>query len=139
MSVLSLYIPIISESTSEDYIKSSFQKKNIGRILRVDFVHNIQKNRREAFIHFDEWFDTTECIELKESILNPNIKAKLYHTNERFWPLLVNKNAHKRNNNPNYKVLENYEVKTACATSLNIIKAEPKLKKGASISKKMKQ
>ena len=139
MSVLSLYIPIISESTSEDYIKSSFEKNNIGKILKVDFVHNIQKNRREAFIHFDEWFDTTECVELKESILDPNVKAKLYHTNERFWPLLINKNAHKRNNNPNYKVLENTEVKTACANTLNIIKVEPKLKKQVSVSKKIKQ
>ena len=139
MSVLSLYIPIISESTSEDYIKSSFEKNKIGKILRVDFVHNIQKNRREAFIHFDEWFDTIECVKLKESILDPNVKAKLYHTSERFWPLLVNKNAHKRNNNPNYKVLENSEVKTACANTLNIIKVEPKLKKQASVSKKMKQ
>jgi len=139
MSVLSLYIPIISESTSEDYIKSSFEKNKIGKILRVDFVHNIQKNRREAFIHFDEWFDTTECVKLKESILDPNVKAKLYHTSDRFWPLLVNKNAHKRNNNPNYKVLENIEVKTACANTLNIIKVEPKLKKQASVSKKMKQ
>ena len=37
-SVLSLYIPIISESTSETYIKKMFASKNIGKVLRVDFV-----------------------------------------------------------------------------------------------------
>merc|ERR1712137_462923 len=99
MSVRSLYIPIIADNTSEDYIKTIFQKKNIGKVLRVDFVHNIPKNRREAFIHFDEWFDSVECNDFKSDILNPEVKAKLYHTSERFWPILVNKNAHKRNDN----------------------------------------
>ena len=58
MSVLSLYIPIISENITEAFITKVFFEKNIGKILRVDFVHNKIKNRREAFIHFDEWFNS---------------------------------------------------------------------------------
>ena len=57
-SILSLYVPIISNSTSEAYIKKMFNIKKIGKIMRVDFVKNIAKNRREAFIHFEEWYDT---------------------------------------------------------------------------------
>ena len=134
-SVLSLYIPIISEQTSEDYIKATFSKKNIGKILRVDFVVNIKKNRREAFIHFDEWFDNEECKKLKDDILDPNTKTKLYHTNDRFWPLLINRNAHKRSNNPDYKIINTNEVKTICVNSLNLIKPT---KQVSNSSKKLK-
>ena len=122
--MLSLYIPIIQEKISEEYIKSTFNKKNIGKILRVDFVVNIKKNRREAFIHFDEWYESEECKKLKDDIMNPTSKTKLYHTNDRFWPILVNKNAHKRNINPDCKILSSHEVKIVCANSLNLIKPE---------------
>tara|TARA_Y100000591_G_C21812727_1_gene688868 strand:- start:46 stop:501 length:456 start_codon:yes stop_codon:yes gene_type:complete len=121
MSVLSLYIPIISENITEAFITKVFFEKNIGKILRVDFVHNKIKNRREAFIHFDEWFNSKESSSLKEDILNPNTKTQfVYGVSNKFWPLLVNKNAHKRNNNPNYTVLKSDDIKTEFKVSLNI-------------------
>lgn len=112
-SVLSLYVPIISHSTSETYIKKMFALKNIGKVLRVDFVKNIAKNRTEAFIHFDEWFDNEESKKLKEDILNPESKTRFkYSTGDKFWPLLVNKNAHNKVTNPNYEILKTYDVTT---------------------------
>ena len=121
MSVLSLYIPIISENITEAFITKVFSEKNIGKILRVDFVHNKIKNRREAFIHFDEWFNSKESSSLKEDILNPNTKTQfVYGVSTKFWPLLVNKNAHKRNNNPNYTVLKSDDIKTEFKVSLGI-------------------
>ena len=94
-SVLSLYIPVISKTTSEAYIKKMFTSNKIGKIMRVDFVFNKAKNRNEAFIHFDEWFNTTESMALKEDILNPDTKTRFkYNESNKFWPLLVNKNAH---------------------------------------------
>ena len=121
MSVLSLYIPVISNSVSETYIKTMFKNKNIGTVLRVDFVKNIEKNRREAFIHFDEWFDNEESKLLKEDILNPDTKTqfKFNHT-DKFWPLLVNKNPHKRINNPKYLVLDTSEVKNSYKKTLTV-------------------
>ena len=112
-SFLSLYIPIISESTSETYIKKMFLSKNIGTVLRVDFVKNKVKNRREAFIHFDEWFDSEESKKLKEDILNPDSNTRFKYTNgEKFWPLLVNKNPHNKVDNPNYEILKNENITT---------------------------
>ena len=121
MSVLSLYIPIISDSISENYIKKIFVNKNIGKILRVDFVKNLKKNRREAFIHFDEWFINDEVNALKKDIEDPNTKAKLMYNDKNFWPLLVNKNPHKRVNNPNYSVLQKSEVTNVYKTNLNLL------------------
>lgn len=137
MSVLSLYIPIIAENTSEDYIKSVFVKKNIGRILKVDFVFNIQKKRREAFIHFDEWFEAQESNEFKEDVLNSDSKTKLFHSDRRFWPILVNKNPHKRVSNSNYKIIKNNEVKIEFANSLNVITPSRKVSQVAE-NKKVK-
>ena len=121
MSVLSLYIPIIAESISEEYIKKMFKTYNIGIILRVDFVKNLVKNRREAFLHFDEWYNSEESKKMKEDILNPNTKTRfIYNEAGKFWPLLINKNAHKRVDNPNYEVLNKSEIKTAYKTSLTL-------------------
>jgi len=127
MSFLSLYIPIISEKISEQYIITTFKDKNIGKVMRIDFVKNLKKNRREAFIHFSEWFDDKdECKKLKENILDNNTNTKFYHTHDKFWPILINKNAHKKNANPDYEILNNNTVKTVFANSLNIIKVEKK-------------
>lgn len=120
-SILSLYVPIISESTSEAYIKKMFINNNIGKIARVDFVKNVAKNRREAFIHFDEWYINEEANNLKEDILNNDTKTRFKYTDSnKFWPLLVNKNPNKKEANPNYIILNNEEVKNTYKISLNL-------------------
>jgi hypothetical protein len=119
-SVLSLYIPILTNNVSEEYIKKMFLKHNIGKILRVDFVRNNLKSRIEAFLHFDEWFDSDEAVTLKENVLNPSVKAKLMYYNDKFWPLLENKNPHKRVENPNYEILNKSEYTNVYANSLNL-------------------
>jgi len=119
MSVLSLYIPII-RNTSEDYIIKMFNAHNIGKVMRVDFVFNKTKNRREAFVHFDEWFTSVESKQLQDDILDPTTKTQFKYHGEKFWPLLVNKNAHKRVENPNYTILNKAEVKNVFKSELVI-------------------
>ena len=114
-TVLSLYIPVISGSTTENYIKKMFDQHKVGKVMRVDFVKNIAKNRREAFIHFDEWYTTDQSFKLQQDILNPSTNTRFVYTPAgRFWPLLVNKNAHKRVNNPNYEMVDLEEIKKDC-------------------------
>jgi len=125
---LSLYIPIISEYTSETYIKKMFAKKNIGKIAHVDFVKNIAKNRREAFLHFEEWFNNEEANNLKEDILNKDTKTRFkYNDSNKFWPLLVNKNPNKKEVNSNYIILDNSEIKNKYKLSLNLNKKNENL------------
>jgi len=120
MSVLSLYIPVITDAASEQFIKKMFKTNNIGTILRVDFVKNKEKNRREAFIHFDEWFTTDESKTLQEDILNPDTRTRFKYTKSgKFWPLLVNKNPHKRVNNPKYEILTDADIKNEYTNVLN--------------------
>jgi hypothetical protein len=119
MSVLSLYIPIICNA-SEEYIIKMFKTHNIGKVMRVDFVFNKNKKRREAFVHFDEWFASDESKQLQEDILDPSTKTQFKYQGEKFWPLLVNKHAHARVHNPNYEILDKAEVKNVFKTSLVI-------------------
>ena len=111
MSVLSLYIPVIGENVSESYMKKMFDTHKIGKLMRVDFVKNISKNRREAFIHFDEWFDNEKSKELQDDIKNPNTTTRFVYHHTKFFPLLVNKNAHRRVNNPMYEIIKTEDVK----------------------------
>jgi hypothetical protein len=46
--------------------------------------------------------------------------TRFKYSEENFWPLLVNKNAHKRVENPNYAILNKAEVKNAYKSSLVI-------------------
>ena len=109
--ILSLYIPVISNNTTHQYITNCFHKKNIGQVSRVDFVFNQQKNRKEAFIHFSEWYNTPEAIQLNQELdeSSSTKKCKLVHHNEQFWPLLKNKNPLEKNS-PERKSNEVYKI-----------------------------
>ena len=115
----SLYIPTIATSVSEAYVKTMFAKHNIGKVSRVDFVQNVIKGRREAFVHFEEWFTTPEATKLQADILNPAIQAQFkYFESGKFWWVKVNTNTNQRVYNPDYKNLTRKEVKTGYTASL---------------------
>lgn len=100
--MLSLYIPVIQDNITETNVKQVFIKKNYGEVERVDFVRNKLKNRREAFVHFKVWYDNEDVKEFKDRINNPNTKTRVYHTNNKFWPILINHNVNPEKKNPNY-------------------------------------
>lgn len=111
--MLSLYIPVVQEHITETYIKRQFKDHNIGRVMRVDFVKNIVKGRREAFVHFDEWFDNETSRALQDDIKNVDTKTRFVYHDKKFFPLLMNKNAHRRVNNPGYEVIKTDDMKTS--------------------------
>ena len=120
-TVLSVYIPIISDNISESYIMKMFKDNEIGKVMRVDFVLNKNKKRREAFIHFDEWFTNNKANNLKSDVLDVSTKTRfVYNNNGKYWPLLPNKNAHKRVDNPNYEILKTETVKIVDNNHLNV-------------------
>jgi hypothetical protein len=122
MSLLSLYLPIISANVSEAYIIKMFDMQKIGKVKRVDFVKNKAKVRCEAFVHFSEWYTTPESTLLHSDIINPITKTKfLYNNTAKFWPLLINKNPFKKiANNEHYEVLKKEDVLVTYKSTLNI-------------------
>ena len=93
MASVSFYIPVIADGIREDFIAKIFKHKNIGIVERVDFVLNKQKVRREAFVHFKEYFDNGDANTIKESISDGSaVPYKFYYKEDRYWALLLNKN-----------------------------------------------
>ena len=64
---LSLYLPSLSEEVTQLGLTILFQDNKIGIIDRVDFVYNT-KGVRQAFIHLNEWFDSSETRELQKKL-----------------------------------------------------------------------
>ena len=97
MSSISFYIPVIADGIKEDFVAKVFKHKNIGVVERVDFVLNKQKVRREAFVHFKEYFNNPDSMAIKTAITSaqqtsPPTPFKFYYKEGRFWALLLNKN-----------------------------------------------
>ena len=118
--MLSLYIPVVQDHITEAYVKRQFADHNIGKVMRVDFVKNIPKNRREAFVHFDEWFDNETSRALQEDVKNPTTKTRFVYQHKKFFPLLINKNAHRRVNNPAYEVIKTEDMKSSTRLLISI-------------------
>lgn len=115
----SLYVPIIGTNISQSYIISAFENNEIGKVIRVDFVQNMEKNRREAFIHFEEWFTNDKAANLKKDVLDPITKTRFKYTKtDNFWPLLINKNPDKKVNNPKYEIISEEQLKEEHAKNL---------------------
>lgn len=99
---MSLYIPVIQRTITDAFVKKVFAEKDIGQVSRVDFVYNKAKNRHEAFVHFDYWFDSDAANQLKISILDAKVKSNIYYYDNYFWPILINKNPYTKTLNPKY-------------------------------------
>lgn len=95
---VSLYIPVISKNITEVYVKQQFLEKKIGCVKNVDFVFNMKKNRREAFVHFKTWFDNKNAKDLLFDIKDENTKTQFIYYNNKFWPLLLNKSSRESKN-----------------------------------------
>ena len=93
-NVKSLYIPIISSFVNEEFVKHSFNIKNIATIDRVDFVFNNAKGRREAFVHILSWRENKDSVKMKNALVRKNNYKFYFHEENKimFWPILINKN-----------------------------------------------
>ena len=93
-NVKSLYIPIISSFINEDFVKHSFNIKNIATIDRVDFVFNNAKGRREAFVHILSWRENKDSKNMRNALIKKNNYKFYFHEENKtmFWPILINKN-----------------------------------------------
>ncbi len=106
----SLYIPVINNVDEKDIIRA-FQSMKIGNISHVDFVVNRAKQRREAFVHFAQWYDTDNAYKLREDIINPYTQTRFYYRGDKYWPLLINKKpTSKPKSNASYDIEQRIEA-----------------------------
>jgi len=84
----SLCIPRVFGNISEDRIRTTIKKLNIGTIKRVDMV--LRKNDKgedykRVFIHFEKWFtDIPDAVEARKRLIEGK-EIKIVYDNPWFW------------------------------------------------------
>ena len=87
---LSLYIPVIDEKINQAFITSIFENLKIGEISRIDFVYSLV-GKKQAFIHFNKWYDNASVHALQKKIMSPSANARVIYDKPKFWPILPNR------------------------------------------------
>jgi len=87
---LSLYIPVIDEKIDQAFITGIFENLKIGEISRIDFVYSLV-GKKQAFIHFNKWYDNSKVHELQKKIMSPSANARIIYDKPKFWPILQNR------------------------------------------------
>lgn len=93
---MSLYIPSVTGTTSEEQIARIFKSLNIGVVSRVDFIdkdsqHDSGSNHRMAFVHFDFWYINNTSYHLQERILEQG-QGKIVYNDPYYWIVMENSN-----------------------------------------------
>jgi hypothetical protein len=108
----SIYIPRISASYDEDYIKAAFKNLDIGSVTRVDFAPNNTGFFRKAFIHVDKYFDSM----IANDIRNAHMDEQSYNLYPDFinqsvyWILLKNHKPVQETTLNIHQVVENHRI-----------------------------
>ena len=93
---MSLYIPSVTGSTTQEQIARVFKSLNIGVVSRVDFIdkdsqHDSATNHRMAFVHFDFWYINNTSYHLQERILEQG-QGKIVYNDPYYWIVMENSN-----------------------------------------------
>lgn len=91
---LSLYIPRVFSNITEDRIARVFESLNFGYVGRVDLVAKESadgKPYNSAYIHFNDWFDTTANRAFQDRVTDPERDARVVYDDPWYWIVLENK------------------------------------------------
>ena len=87
---MSLFIPFVYESVSDDKIVSVFSKYgDVGRIDRVSKVGKDEKKYTSVYIHYAEWDNTVESLNLQRDLL-AKVRCVEYYCAKWYWIVLNN-------------------------------------------------
>ena len=90
---MSLFIPHVFASITEERIAKVFETTNIGIVERVDFVKKFDgkgKTYNSAFVHFSRWFQDSVVANFQERVLNPDKEARIVYDDPWYWSVLKN-------------------------------------------------
>ena len=90
---LSLYIPRVFANITKERIARVFESLNFGYVSRVDLVAKESSNGQHynsAYVHFDEWFDTTANRAFQDRVADPNREARVVYDDPWYWIVLEN-------------------------------------------------
>lgn len=93
---ISLFIPYVFPNFTQQYITNAF--KSVGDVERVDFVSKQDRNGKmynSVYIHFKEWYDTTENRDMQFAISMYG-SDRFYHDKTDYYWIVVKNTAVKQ-------------------------------------------
>lgn len=89
---MSIFIPCVTNTTTEEQIKRVFKNLDLGIVSRVDFVEKDSTSKYfMAFVHFDYWLINNSSYHLQERILNYG-QGKIVYNDPYYWIVMENQN-----------------------------------------------
>lgn len=86
---LSLYIPFIRDDVSLETFQETFHQENIGKVSTVDFIIKPDSSLREAFVHFELFYNTKQAYDFQLT-LESEQRIRIYYSDSAFWSISKN-------------------------------------------------
>ena len=84
---LSIHIPSLLPTTTEEMIKEAFARWNLGKVDHVNIFIKKKRPFNMAFVHFEYWFDNVAARNMQQRILDPNKCARFVYDDPLYWIL----------------------------------------------------
>jgi hypothetical protein len=90
---ISLFIPRVFASITEERIAKVFDDNSIGKVSKVDFVSkldSVYKPYHSVYIHFETWYSNQTALNFYNRVVDPNIQARIVYDDPWYWIVLKN-------------------------------------------------
>lgn len=99
MSITSIMIPFIESQYTAEYIANVFWRQLIAQVGIITLLTYTKNNNvySMAYITIDEWHDSENAYNFIQRLKNPNVEARIVHSEDYWWPVYINthNNHHK--------------------------------------------
>ena len=86
---MSIYIPSVTPTTTEEQVRKVFYNLLLGQVSRVDFVDRDDSANMMAFVHFDYWYQHPNAFYLQKHILE-NGQSRIVYNDPHYWIVMKN-------------------------------------------------
>jgi len=90
---ISLFIPRVFASITEERIAKVFDDNSIGKVSRVDFISKLDSDYKpyhSVYIHFETWYNNQTALNFYNRVVDPNIQARIVYDDPWYWIVLKN-------------------------------------------------
>lgn len=86
---LSLYIPFVRDDVTLELFREAFHEQNIGKVSVVDFIVKADSPLREAFVHFELFYNTKQAYDFQLT-LESEQRIRIFYNERTFWSISKN-------------------------------------------------
>lgn len=98
--VTSIFIPHFEKTFDPNYLAMTLDKLGVAKVSKIALEtypksdsHHI--NYQKAYIDIKAWHETEAAYNFIQRLKNPNIEARINHSDDNWWSIQINKFPHK--------------------------------------------